>query len=396
MKTILCFFTLLVSSFAMAHPMPNSLILLNIQEDQIGIVLQLPVQEFELAYGKNLESLDGWQLKAQRNDFERYVLSHLKLHTPKGELWPITLQDIKLDSVPSPLNGVYKELIVELTTKRMSGENARNFTLAYDAIIHQVVTHFALVKINQDFNNGIVGTEPVEIGIIQLDIASNTVKPLTITLNEGSRWSGFQKMVALGMHHIRTGIDHLLFLLVILLVAPLAYSKQKWLGFAGNKATAVKILKTVTAFTLGHSATLLLVSCFPLPDFSQSIEIAVAFTILVSAIHSIKPIFPQREVFVTFLFGLIHGSAFASSLYDLKLQTSLKLLSVFGFNLGIELMQLIIVLAFLPVLYLSRFYFYRHLRILGASLALICSVAWIAERITLHENFVTQLLNQLI
>ena len=55
MKTILCFFTLLLSSFAMAHPMPNSLILLNIQEDQIGIVLQLPVQEFELAYGRNLE-----------------------------------------------------------------------------------------------------------------------------------------------------------------------------------------------------------------------------------------------------------------------------------------------------------------------------------------------------
>lgn len=381
---------------AFAHPMPNSLVLLNIQDDKVEMQLQLPVQELELAYGKNLQNINQQYINDHHTELSSYILSHTVIYSKDKELWNVSVTNIKLDSIQSELNGVYKELIYDLKCLPKNKTALRQFTLKYDAIIHQVVSHFAIIKINQDFNNGIIPSEPTEIGIIQLDIASNSVKPFNVNLDNGSKWNGFKKMIALGMRHIKTGIDHLLFLFVILLIAPLFLENKQWQGFGGYKYTAQRILKIVTAFTFGHSLTLLIVSLYPIPNFSQSIEIAIAFTILISAIHAIKPIFPNKETIITFLFGAIHGSAFASTLFNLNLGTSLKLLSILGFNLGIEFMQLGIILIFLPIIFLSKFSFYKFIRICGAIIAIIASCAWIFERVSGEENTISNFLNHLI
>lgn len=376
--------------------MPNSLVLLSIQDEKVKIELQLPVQEFELAYGKNLQNINERYIKDNQVELINYILSHVKIYSREKSFWTLTVSNIKLDSLNSQLNGVYKELVYEITCLPVNKKELRQFTLQYDAIIHQVVTHFAIIKINQDFNNGITPLEPCEIGLIQLDIASNTVKPFVISLDTGSKWNGFKKMISLGMHHIITGIDHLMFLLVILLITPIIVAKDKWHNFGGFKYTALRVLKIVTAFTLGHSLTLLLVSLFPIPNFSQSIEIAIACTILISAIHAITPIYPNKEKVITFLFGLIHGSAFASTLFNLNLSISLKVLSVLGFNLGIEFIQIIIIILFLPIIFLSKYHIYRILRICGSVLAIIASFAWIMERISNKENAISSFLNNLI
>lgn len=394
--TILIFISLFTLQNASAHPMPNSLVLLNIQDEKVDMQLQLPVQELELAYGQNLQNINQQYINEHQAELTNYILLHTKILGKDKELWNVSVTTIKLDSIVSELNGVYKELIYDLTCLPKNKTAVRQFTLQYDAIIHQVVSHFAIIKINQDFNNGIIPSEPTEIGIIQLDIASNSVKPFNINLDNGSKWNGFKKMMALGMHHIKTGIDHLLFLFVILLIAPLFVEKKQWQGFGGNVYTVKRILKIITAFTLGHSLTLLIVSLYPIPNFSQSIEIAIAFTILISAIHAIKPIFPNKETIITFLFGAIHGSAFASTLFNLNLGTSLKLLSILGFNLGIEFMQLGIIVLFLPILFLSKFNMYKYIRISGATISIIASCAWILERVSGEENTISSFLNHLI
>lgn len=193
--------------------------------------------------------------------------------------------------------------------------------------------------------------------------------------------SGFAGAFRLGMRHIAEGTDHLLFLLALLLPAPLLASGHRWAARATVRRSLLQILRIVTAFTLGHSLTLALATFGIVRLPSRPVEVLIAVSILVSAIHAIRPIFPGREAAIAAFFGLIHGLAFASALEELGVSGWYRLVSLFGFNLGIESMQLLVVAAVLPsLLLLSRTQLYVVVRLGGAIFAASASAAWIAER----------------
>ena len=195
-------------------------------------------------------------------------------------------------------------------------------------------------------------------------------------------WSGFTGAFHLGVHHIAEGTDHLLFLLTLLLPAPLLAVAGRWSGRATVRRSLMHILGIVTAFTLGHSLTLAL-SGFGLVRLpSRPVEVLIAVSILVSAIHTIRPLFPGREAVIAASFGLIHGLAFASALNELGFTGWYRLISLLGFNLGIEAMQLAVVVITLPaLLVLSRTRFYSAFQLTGAASACVVSCAWIVERV---------------
>jgi hypothetical protein len=116
----------------------------------------------------------------------------------------------------------------------------------------------------------------------------------------------------------------------------------------------LQILRIVTAFTLGHSLTLGLAAFGLVQLPSRPVEVLIAVSILLSAIHAIRPLFPGREAAIAAFFGLIHGLAFASALGDLGFSSWYRLVSLLGFNLGIEAMQLTVVAVTLPSLLLLR------------------------------------------
>jgi HupE / UreJ protein len=122
---------------------------------------------------------------------------------------------------------------------------------------------------------------------------------------------------------------------------------------------------------------LLIFSFASFSAYSQLIEKGIALTIIISAIHALRPLFYSKEMLFTFLFGLIHGSAFALSLAGYDLNSGQKFLFILGFNIGIELMQLLVILCFIPVIYCSRFAFYKYIRIAGAVLAVIAGIEWL-------------------
>jgi hypothetical protein len=176
---------------------------------------------------------------------------------------------------------------------------------------------------------------------------------------------GFASMFRLGMRHIAEGTDHLLFLLTLLLAAP----------------RPRQIFRVVTAFTIGHSLTLALAALGVVHVPSRPIEVLIEVSILVSAAHVLWPIFPGREAAIAGFFGLIHGLAFATTISDLGLSSWDRIAAIFGFNLGIETMQLMVVAAVLPALiFLSRRSFYPVLKVVGAVFAGGAAVWWIAER----------------
>jgi hypothetical protein len=196
-----------------------------------------------------------------------------------------------------------------------------------------------------------------------------------------SSFSGFAGAFRLGVRHIAEGTDHLLFLLTLLLPAPLFASAGRWSRTATVGQSMTQIIRIVTAFTLGHSLTLLLSAFGVLHLPSRPVEILIAVSILISAIHAMRPIFPGREAVITAFFGLIHGLAFASALSDLGFGQWYRFVSVLAFNLGIEAMQLAVIVAALPsIILLSRTVTYKFVRVGGALFATVVSVGWIIER----------------
>ena len=156
----------------------------------------------------------------------------------------------------------------------------------------------------------------------------------------------------------------------------------RWGAPSGVRSSLLRILGIVTAFTLGHSITLALAALNVVNVPSRPVEVLIAVSILVSAVHAWRPMFPGKEAWIAAFFGLIHGLAFAATLDRLGLRRWDRVAGILSFNLGIEAMQMLVVAAILPsLILLSRTSAYPAFRICGAGFAGVASVGWIFERL---------------
>ena len=373
---------------ALAHPMPNSVVLLTMHSHHISAEVQIPLSELQAAIGMSVNDSSVRLVERLGPQLRAYLVKHIRPKTTDGMPWGVIVGALKVHETQNAINGVYRELTAQLELTPPSGADIRQFVFDYDVVLHQVVTHKILVSVSQDWAAGKLAEEsPNQVGVIELDIVNNRILPLTISLEPGNMWKGFVSMVRLGIQHIAEGTDHLLFLLVLLLPAPLLYSRKRWTTYGGTRYSLSRLLWIVTAFTIGHSITLLLGAFGWVRLPSQPVEVLIALSILISAIHAIRPIFPGRETWIAAGFGLIHGLAFANTLANLSLDTSSMALSILGFNVGIELMQLLIIMVTIPwFILLSRTSVYRFVRLTGAILAVVAAIAWTAERVTGNAN----------
>ena len=373
-----------------AHQQPTTIVLLDITPKKVGMELEIPLSELELAVGHNLTETPEESIKNFEPQLKEYLLSHIRPVSENNQPWSIEITKIKVEKAEQTQSGTFQEIRVNLDLTPPEGASTRKFTLNYDLIMHQVVTHRAFVSIRNDWETGRNGeeiTNAAEANVIAVDTGTGKISALEINLEKGDLQQAFGGMVKLGMQHIKEGTDHLLFLLVLLLPATLLTNGKRWGDFGGSRNSLFRLLKIVTAFTVGHSLTLLVgaLDLFRVPQ--QPIEVLIAVSILISAVHAVRPIFPGKEMYVAAGFGLIHGLAFAAALSELHLTPSAMALSILGFNIGIELMQLFVVALVVPwLMLLSQTAFYSPLRIAGAVTAAIAAIAWIVERITGNPN----------
>jgi HupE / UreJ protein len=380
-----------------AHQTPTTIVLLDVSPGKVAMELQLPLTELELAFGHEVTKDPQTLIERLGPQLKEYLAAHIHAFVTKENPWLLEVTQMKVDKTEQAASGPpYWEIVVQLNAIPPAGVSTRKFILDYDVIMHQVINHAAFVSIRNDWETGKTGEQLTEAGIIRWDTKDNIIYPLQINLDNGSWWKGFKSIVSLGMQHIKEGTDHLLFLLVLLLPAMLLVNGKHWGKFGGTKYSIVRLLKIVTAFTIGHSITLLVGASGWLHLPTQPVEILIAFSILISAIHAVYPIFPGKEVYVAAGFGLIHGLAFASILANLNLGGSAMALSILGFNIGIELMQLLVITLIVPwLILLSQTTFYKWLRIGGAVLAAIAALAWIAERSSGESNVITVLVQNI-
>jgi hypothetical protein len=380
---------------AESHPMPNSMVILNVHEKHYTGQIQLPLGELQSAIGMGVNDNSERLIERLGDSLRLYLMKHIRPKSFEGKPWTVILGDMKVIETKSRLTGDYRELVVNFEMSPPQYYDLRNFYFDYDVILREVASHKTLVAVRQDWQQGVISEDTTmqQVGVIAWDIPSNTLKPFQISLQQGSTWQGFKSMISLGVTHILAGTDHILFVLTLLLPCMLIAERKRWGASMETKHSLINLLKIITAFTIGHSLTLLLGSVQWLSFPTKPIEILIAITILISAFHALRPIYPKKEMLIAGGFGLIHGLAFAETLTNLELSPKQMLLSILGFNVGIELMQLCIILLIFPMLILlSKTCYYPKIRQTCSVLMLIMALAWMIERIQEKPNFITVLL----
>ena len=169
----------------------------------------------------------------------------------------------------------------------------------------------------------------------------------------------------LGIEHILTGYDHILFILSAILVA----------------VRFIETLKMVTSFTVAHSITLILAFSGIISLPSRIVEPFIAFTIVYVAFENVFMKNFSRRWMITSVFGLIHGLGFVGVLKEITVSRQELLTSLFSFNIGIEAGQLLIVGTCVLFLYYIRNRSWRPILIRWLSICIgILGLVWFFER----------------
>lgn len=198
-------------------------------------------------------------------------------------------------------------------------------------------------------------------------------------------WKGFLQFIRLGVEHILTGYDHILFLITIILPVFLCRQENKWTAELDFKKILVNTVKLITVFTFAHSITLIMavlgIVAFP----AELVESVIALSIAFTALDNYFSFYKGRLWLLVLFFGFFHGLGFANVLAEMGLVQESLIYPLFGFNLGIEAGQLIIFLIVLPVLFLlSRKTFYSRVILKhGSMLIFLIAMYWFVKRIFL-------------
>lgn len=365
-----------LSGPALAHDVPPSMVLLDIGRNAIDVELQLPLSELGAALALPLAASPDTVIAQYRPRIEQYVEERLQMHGRDGRPYALHIESLGMQRTENANWTSNDWLLVHGRLVAPEGASTETFALDYTVILQRVMSHQALIYVRRDIRNGLLGDQPMPIGIAGF---GNT--HIRVDGSAGSWWQGFRRLFSLGIGHIAEGPDHLLFLLALLLPAPLLAGARRWRAQKSMGESVRTIVGVVSGFTLGHSISLALAAAGWVVAPTRVVEVLIAVSILVSSLHAWRPLFAGREVWIASAFGLVHGLAFAEVLSGLQFDASTLALSLLGFNLGIEAMQLLVIAAALPLLMLlSTTRRYTEVRIAGAAFAAACAIGWIAER----------------
>lgn len=388
MRSMLLLFTVLVLALtgptvAYAHLTPNSEVQIDFGRDRVVLDIIIPQGEYAFATGNPVLNTPVSVSRATR-----FLEQNISLKGADGRKWDLRFDSVEFVQIAGP-----PDLHAIATAMPRSNATSRRFNINWSAILDTNPGHSVLFLARQDFSSGKSIERSEILGALQ-----GERRVLSIDRGNPQRLAGFTTAVALGMKHIAKGHDHLLFLVALIITLPLVAVGAKW----GEKPRSSRdtlwlVVKIATAFTGGHSVTLIGAALFNWQLPSQPIEILIAISILLSGIHAIRPIFNNREPAVAAGFGLVHGLAFATVVGGYGLDLGEKALTILGFNLGIELVQLLVIASILPALcVLARRPLYMTLRPALALFIMTAAFAWLVERITETTNPVTVLFSAIL
>ncbi len=186
---------------------------------------------------------------------------------------------------------------------------------------------------------------------------------------------GFASLLRAGVEHILTGADHLAFLLALVLGATLITSE-------GGRVGVGALVAMLTAFTVGHSASLAIATLAGFAPGPRLVEPAVAMSVAYVGAENLFTKSVRHRWLLTLPFGFVHGFAFAGGLIPLGIPRQALPGALLGFNLGVEVGQLAVLALLLPGLVLlhRRAWYPRSARAASAAIAVL-GVGWFVQRV---------------
>lgn len=353
------------TSTALAHKPSDSYLRITGGGEHLTVEWDISLKDLEFLIGLDADR-DGnitWgELKSQREAIASQALSHLSI-SADGSPCRLELNDFM---VTQHSDGAYAVLALGTDCPG----DAPVLNIDYSFLFDVDPTHRGLVLYQ---NESSASTHVLSPGEPTLELT---------TADEGLLRTLFE-YIQEGVWHIWIGFDHILFLISLLLPAVLVLKDKAWAPVEAFMPACKSVLKVVTMFTVAHSITLWLAVMEYVTLPAQWVEATIALSIIITALNNLYPIAALKSWMIAFGFGLIHGFGFANVLIDLGLSSVALGVSLLGFNIGVELGPVAIVLVFLPVAYLLRettFYSWVVLRAGSVVVAMIAAI-WMYERI---------------
>jgi len=316
--------------------------------------------------------LEPEEFNAVKSKMEKVLKDHLLLKiNDKVQNWS------KIEEISLNRKGENTQLHFVVTYPAL--QPSQSISLTDNLYQNDTKNYVDLVKINygnQNSTSALSGTNRTWSMILSDNdyesfhssaTSSNPIQPKQVKTKPdqpiSSDWLSFLK---LGMNHILSGYDHLLFLLSLII------ARQSFKQFA----------TVITAFTLAHSLTLTLTVLGILHVPPAFVEPAIALSICYVAIDNILRKEVSHRWVLTFFFGLIHGMGFADILVGMHIPKSELAVDLASFNIGIEIIQLSIIALLLPLLtFLHRSKYSRYAIVSISSIAFLLGGIWLFQRI---------------
>lgn len=376
--TFLAFFFLFIGQVKAHHP-EQSYLYLRIYKDAIGGRFEMTAKDLNKALNLNLvDDLTMEDLQKVLPQIQEYLLSRSDFKSVDG-------QYVVRFTEPTILDLEEMEDFVRFNFELDNLESVPDeLDIYYNVLFDQDSRHNGIQIIEYNWKAGIIDNE----ALLSLVFDKKNTQQ-TLLLTDVSLWKGFIAMVKLGMWHIWIGIDHILFVLALILPSVVRRRKPEeveivsdtWFPVDRFKPAFMYIVTIITFFTIAHSITLALAALEVVNLPSRIVESIIAFSIAIAAFHNIKPILLGKEWLIAFAFGLFHGFGFASVLGEKGLSGDYMVLSLLGFNVGVEVGQLLIVFAIFPVLFLIRkSKWYPAIIKYGSVLLILIALHWTIER----------------
>ncbi len=346
------FFTL--SSAVTAHDLDASYSIWSIKEDGIVIAMYLK-QSLLMSIGDIDKNNDQVLTEKELEDalptiIQPYFDSKLSVYLD-GKKYPVVINDIKTDET-----GQVKFICsVDYDEKRF------NFTRV--KIDYQL---FYKETNNGHQNFAYISTPATGDDLLDFIFDYNTPVWEGDVIKKASLLNNIKQFVILGIKHILTGYDHILFLLALVVIS---------LSFK-------EVLQIITSFTLAHSITLFLAALKIVNLNPRFVESVIALSICYIAFENMYFNKAHHRWSVAFGFGLIHGFGFASILQNFNITRDNFISSLLSFNAGVELGQLTIFLVLLPVLWLlGKATDYKKVSFSLSLVVFILGFIWLVERL---------------
>ncbi|MEM9258078.1 MAG: HupE/UreJ family protein [Bacteroidota bacterium] len=366
-----------------AHKPDQSYVFLRINKNDLNGRVELNSDDLNRIFGSNLptEGLTESQVSPFTERAFAYLRQHLKF-TVDGREVPVNFIDASVFNIDAPEEPDFVRYNFDLSSLE---ELPEKFSVSYDAIMDVHNKHRGYLLIENNWGGGVVNN------YVMINYIFGPGAPSTeIDLSKNSVWKGLWALIKLGIWHIWIGLDHILFIVALILPAVVRrdpteagrFGISKWRPVEKFKPAFLYIIKIVTFFTIAHSITLALAALEVVNLPSRYVESLIAFSIGLAALHNIRPIFKGKEWVIAFVFGLFHGFGFASVLGEKGLGSDFLIWSLLGFNVGVEIGQLLIICAVFPLLFfLRKTAFYSKLLLFGSILLIMIALYWTVERL---------------